>query len=261
MSNDDYQNKENVENASMGCMIIAIFLVCLSAMATYVYRHMTAPSEEETNIKTSQSLSLPKLFTDTIIQLTPEQWTEHMEALNNNRIALNENRQLVNELYADINQLKQEQQELQYTIKNLQKELNQLKSSPSKSSQTSNVPKVVQKKSSNKTLSIDKYRPDAIIIAGYEHDLASPKARFSIRNNIDVPISNCTIRISYYDMKGNREAYRDVECNMTIEPNIARIIEIEGYEWKNNYVYHKSKTAAQGKPYKVDFTLMSYTHK
>lgn len=44
-------------------------------------------------------------------------------------------------------------------------------------------------------------------------------------------------------MKGNREAYRDVECNMTIEPNIARIIEIEGYEWKNNYVYHKTDNA------------------
>lgn len=99
--------------------------VCSIVIACKFVEHFTS---EEDATPTSQPLSalLEPMQVDTaakIIQLTPEQWTEHLDALNDHRSALNEQRTLINELRLEIYTLQQEVQTLEKQVKSLEQQL------------------------------------------------------------------------------------------------------------------------------------------
>ena len=116
------QQQEDSRYGCLGISIIAVILVCSIVIACKFVEYFTS---EEDATPTPQPLSaLPEpMQVDAeakIIQLTPEQWTEHLDALNDHRSALNEQRTLINELRLEIYTLQQEVQTLEKQVKSLE---------------------------------------------------------------------------------------------------------------------------------------------
>lgn len=119
------QQQEESRHGCLGISIIAVILVCSIVIACKFVEHYT--SDEDTAPAPTPTSPLPEpVQVDEgaqIIQLTPEQWTEHMDALNGHRSALNEHRTLVNELRSEIYTLKQEVQALEKQVKHLEQQV------------------------------------------------------------------------------------------------------------------------------------------
>ena len=119
------QQQDESRHGCLGISIIAVILVCSIVIACKFVEHYT--SDEATAPAPVPSSPLPEpVQVDEgaqIIQLTPEQWTEHMDALNGHRSALNEHRTLVNQLRSEIYTLKQEVQALEKQVKHLEQQV------------------------------------------------------------------------------------------------------------------------------------------
>ena len=97
-------------------------MFCGIVIACKFVEHFTSEEDATPTPAPASSLPEPKLVDEDaqIIQLTPEQWTEHLDALNDHRSALNEQRTLINELRLEIYTLQQEVQTLEKQVKSLE---------------------------------------------------------------------------------------------------------------------------------------------
>lgn len=116
------------ERTHYGCFGISIIAVLIFSSIVIVYKSINQSNSEKYSAPSPAPIStLPEPMKidegAQIIQLTPEQWTEHMDALNDHRSALNEHRSLVNELRSEIYTLKQEVQALEKQVKHLEQQL------------------------------------------------------------------------------------------------------------------------------------------
>jgi hypothetical protein len=119
------QQQEESRHGCLGISIIAVILVCSIVIACKFIEHYTSDEDAEPAPVPSSPLPEPAQVDEgaQIIQLTPEQWTEHMDALNGHRSALNEHRTLVNQLRSEIYTLKQEVQALEKQVKHLEQQV------------------------------------------------------------------------------------------------------------------------------------------
>lgn len=119
------QQQEESRHGCLGISIIAVILVCSIVIACKFVEHYTSDEDAEPAPVPSSPLPEPVQVDQgtQIIQLTPEQWTEHMDALNGHRSALNEHRTLVNQLRSEIYTLKQEVQALEKQVQSLEQQL------------------------------------------------------------------------------------------------------------------------------------------
>jgi len=244
------------EEGNNGCLRIVLITLLVACCVGVAYVLLNRLSDEDDALLPAPVSTLPQPAQDDaqVIQLTPEQWTEHLQALNDHRSALNEHRTLVGELRSEVNTLSLEIQGLRQRVSALEKQL----AASNTSSGNSSAP---SKANNDGKISSEGFRPDALILAGYEHDYLTAKARFSVRNNTQRKVSEFKIRITYYDMRGQMLDYKDITKKMLIEPGMARAVEVMGYAWEEKYVFHTSKNAHLGKKYKVSFDLLSYTLK
>lgn len=243
------------EDSRMGCnaMIILIIVVIFVVVAYVAFQELESSSNETTSSSASVTQPVPTsshLSEDRLIVLTPEQWTEHLNALNDHRDALNAQRQIVSQLQTQINTLSHEVQQLQQKVSMLG---NKPVASPKPNKTASS------NKPSEPTKTSMGFRPDALVFAGYKHHLMSPTAQFSVRNNTDKVIKDFKVRIHYYNMKGRMLDYQELSYEQILKPGNAYTIKLDGYKWQNNYVHHSSVNAHEGYPYKVSFSLLSYT--
>ena len=260
-------NKENEnlitvdEETRMGChgiIMIIVLVVVVVAIIYYAFESLNDSDESSnppaTTAKADHSSmqSLPKTSVndDRLITLTPEQWTEHMNALNDHRLALNEQRNLTNDLYSDLMTLRNE-------VRQLQKQVKDLGAKPVTTTQPKPKAAATTKQPSKTNHTSTGFRPDAVVFAGYQHDYMSPYARFSVRNTTDKTITSFTFRIQYYNMKGSMIDFTETTYNMILKPGKAYPINIPGYKSESNYVYHTSANAHEGIPYQVAFELLS----
>lgn len=260
MINEEIKNLfPEYEETRMGChglIMIIVLVVVVVAIIYYAFESLNDSSKPATTAKADQSSmqSLPKTSVndDRLITLTPEQWTEHMNALNDHRQALNEQRNLTNDLYSDLMTLRNEVRLLQQQVKALgAKPVTTTQPKPkAAASATSQQPSKTNRTSEG-------FRADAIIFAGYQHSFMSPNARFSVRNTTNKTITSFTYRIQYYNMKGRMLDFTETTYNMIMKPGDAHTITLPGYKWESNYVYHTSANAHEGIPYQVDFELLS----
>lgn len=136
---DIEQQQEKNRHGCLGISIIVVILVCSVSIACKFIEHFT--SEEDAVPMPAPLSTLPEpVQVDEgaqVIQLTPEQWTEHLEALNGHRSALNEHRSLVNELRSEIYTLKQEVKTLRQQVNALENQLGASNNSAGKSSTSS----------------------------------------------------------------------------------------------------------------------------
>ena len=127
----DQQLKEleqQQERTHYGCFGISIIAVLIISSIVIVYKSINQSNSEKYSAPAPAPVStLPepmKIDEEAqVIQFTPEQWTEHMDALNDHRSALNEHRSLVNELRSEIYTLKQEVQALEKQVKHLEQQV------------------------------------------------------------------------------------------------------------------------------------------
>ena len=244
------------EDSRIGCnaMIILIMIAIFVVVAYVAFQELESSSSSNgtpSSASTPQPLPISShVSEDRLITLTPEQWTEHLNALNDHRDALNSQRQIVSQLQMQLNSLSHEVQQLQQQIYVLS---NKPITSPNPK------PSVSSKKPSEPTKTSMGFRPDALIFAGYKHNLMSPTAQFSVRNTTNKIITAFKVRIQYYNMKGRMLDYQELSYELKLKPNEAYTIKLDGYEWQNNYVHHTSVNAHEGYPYKVSFSLLSYT--
>ncbi len=265
LTNDREKIYEEGSNGCLGIFLITLLIVCCVVVAYVLLNRL---SDEDDALLPAPVSTLPQPAQDDaqVIQLTPEQWTEHLQALNEHRSALNEHRTLVNELRSEIHTLSLDIQGLRQRVSALENELAASNTSSGKPSappkakndgKTSAPPKA---KNDGKTSS-EGFRPDALILAGYEHNYLSPIASFAVRNNTQRKVSEFKVRITYYDMRSQVLDYKDVTKKTLIEPGMVRVVNVPGYAWEEKYVFHTSKEANLGKKYRVSFDLLSYTLK
>ena len=268
------------EEGSNGCLGIFLITLLVVSCVVVAYVLLNRLSDEDDALLPAPVSTLPQPAQDDaqVIQLTPEQWTEHLQALNEHRSALNEHRTLVNELRSEINTLSLDIQGLRQRVSALENERAASNTSSGKPSappkanngskpsappkakndgKTSAAPKA---KNDGKTSS-EGFRPDALILAGYEHNYLSPIASFAVRNNTQRKVSEFKVRITYYDMRSQVLDYKDITKKTLIEPGMVRVVNVPGYAWEEKYVFHTSKEAHLGKKYRVSFDLLSYTLK
>lgn len=119
------QQQEETRYGCLGISIIAVILVCGIVIACKFVEHFTSEEDATPTPAPASSLPEPKQVDEDaqIIQLTPEQWTEHLDALNGHRSALNEHRTLVNELRSEIYTLEQKVQSLEKQVQSLEQQL------------------------------------------------------------------------------------------------------------------------------------------
>ena len=277
LTNDREKIYEEGSNGCLGIFLITLLIVCCVVVAYVLLNRL---SDEDDALLPAPVSTLPQPAQDDaqVIQLTPEQWTEHLQALNDHRSALNEHRTLVNELRSEIQTLSLDIQGLRQRVSALENELaasNTSSGNPSAPSKANNdgkpsaPPKAKNNgkssapskaKNDGKTSS-EGFRPDALILAGYEHNYLSPIASFAVRNNTQRKVSEFKVRITYYDMRGQVLDYKDITKKTLIEPGMVRVVNVPGYAWEEKYVFHTSKEAHLGKKYRVSFDLLSYTLK
>ena len=260
MINEDIENLNSTyEEARFGCHGIIMIIVLVVVVVTVIYYAFeslndsdNASASAKTEKPAQSSLPLPKTSVndDRLITLTPEQWTEHMNALNDYRQALNEQRNLTNDLYSDLMTLRNE-------VRQLQQQVKALGAKPVTTTQPKPKAEAAPKKPSKTNHTSAGFRPDAVVFAGYQHDFMSPYARFSVRNTTDKTITSFTFRIQYYNMKGSMIDFEETTYDMTLKPGKAYTINIPGYKYESNYVYRSSANAHEGIPYQVAFELLS----
>lgn len=277
LTNDREKIYEEGNKGCLGIFLITLLIVCCVVVA-YVLLNRLSDEDDALLPAPVSTLPQPAQGDAQVIQLTPEQWTEHLQALNEHRSALNEHRTLVNELRSEINTLSLDIQGLRQRVSALENELAASNTSSGKSSappkaknngKTSAPPKAKndgktsapsKAKNDGKTSS-EGFRPDALILAGYEHNYLSPIASFAVRNNTQRKVSEFKVRITYYDMRSQVLDYKDITKKTLIEPGMVRVVNVPGYAWEEKYVFHTSKEAHLGKKYRVSFDLLSYTLK
>ena len=262
MINEENENLITVdEETRMGCHGLLMLIVLVIVVVSIIYFAFESLNDSDdssnppaTTAKADQSSmqSLPKTSVndDRLITLTPEQWTEHMNALNDHRQALNEQRNLTNDLYSDLMTLRNE-------VRQLQKQVRDLGAKPVTTTQPKPKAEAAPKKPSKTNHTSTGFRPDAVVFAGYQHDYMSPYARFSVRNTTDKTITSFTFRIQYYNMNGSMIDFEETTYDMILKPGKAYTINIPGYKYESNYVYRSSANAHEGIPYQVDFELLS----
>ena len=137
LTNDREKIYEEGSNGCLGIFLITLLIVCCVVVAYVLLNRM---SDEDDALLPAPVSTLPQPAQDDaqVIQLTPEQWTEHLQALNDHRSALNEHRTLVNELRSEIHTLSLDIQGLRQRVSALE---NQLAASNTSSGNSSAPPK------------------------------------------------------------------------------------------------------------------------
>ena len=113
------------EEGNNGCLRIVLITLLVACCVGVAYVLLNRLSDEDDALLPAPVSTLPQPAQDDaqVIQLTPEQWTEHLDALNDHRSALNEQRTLINELRLEIYTLQQEVQTLEKQVKSLEQQL------------------------------------------------------------------------------------------------------------------------------------------
>ena len=265
LTNDREKIYEEGNKGCLGIFLITLLIVCCVVVA-YVLLNRLSDEDDALLPAPASDLPQPAQNDAQVIQLTPEQWTEHLQALNDHRSALNEHRTLVNELRSEIHTLSLDIQGLRQRVSALENELAASNTSSGKPSappkaKNDGKPSAPSKAKNDGKTSSEGFRPDALILAGYEHNYLSPIASFAVRNNTQRKVSEFKVRITYYDMRGQVLDYKDITKKTLIEPGMVRVVNVPGYAWEEKYVFHTSKEANLGKKYRVSFDLLSYTLK
>ena len=265
LTNDREKIYEEGNKGCLGIFLITLLIVCCVVVA-YVLLNRLSDEDDALLPAPVSTLPQPAQGDAQVIQLTPEQWTEHLQALNDHRSALNEHRTLVNELRSEIHTLSLDIQGLRQRVSALENELAASNTSSGKPSappkaKNDGKPSAPSKAKNDGKTSSEGFRPDALILAGYEHNYLSPIASFAVRNNTQRKVSEFKVRITYYDMRGQVLDYKDITKKTLIEPGMVRVVNVPGYAWEEKYVFHTSKEANLGKKYRVSFDLLSYTLK
>lgn len=155
---------------------------------------------------------------------------------------------------------KEEWDALQTKVSKLQEEVIALKSAQTTSNKTAATTSAatnITTSSSTKAIS----RPsssNAITMGSYNHDWSNREATLALKNNTEQTVTFVNGRIIYYDMGGNMLDYQDFSKSISIEPGMTKTFSLNGYGYKDNYAYYKSRSWDSSRRYNVKFELKSY---
>ena len=154
----------------------------------------------------------------------------------------------------ELTQLRSEVAQLRNEVAVLRSEVEQLKNANNTTSSKST-------QATTNTTNTSSQQNGDVTLVKYEHSWSDPSARLSFKNNTNKVITSITWRIIYYDMSGNMLDYQDFTKSTTIDPGMVRSIEIDGFRWSDEYVYHDDNESYGGTKYKIQFQLKSYETK
>lgn len=260
---EEKENEDLQEYASDGCMkvlfcMLLILGISVGMLMIYVKNH-TTPKHKKPQPKTV--VQQPR--EDTVkVTVRESDWLEMLNTFHTYKADYEKAQEKIKALQAEVRTLNNEVQSQKEQLRNLRNELNELKKAPRVSTPPLSRAEPLRPTPQTKNMNGSKgFRSDALVMAAYQHDCLTPTASFSVRNTTGKTVVAFKVRIIYYDMKGAMLDYQDISKEIQIEPDMVRMVEIDGFKWKDKYVYHTSRNADYGRPYKVTFALLSYTLK
>lgn len=273
-------------------IIIAIVALCGILIYKYFSRHQSThsvPAEESTVIdsittteeyRTEVETKEPQTKTQATGQIimTTAEWNKYQKEVNTLKAT-------VHTLQAEITTLKSEYTQLKKTVEKSayssqktvtsqtsvsssqsavrqQTSTTSYRASISSSSAQAGVEATQQSHSTSTSQEKTSTNQTDVALTHYTHDSYSSMASLSLKNNTTRTINSITGRILYYDMKGNMLDYQDFTEKITIEPDMVKSFELEGYGHKDYYAYYKSKVSMSypDRKYKVEFQLKNVTY-
>lgn len=262
---DERENEDFQEYATDGCLKILFFaLLIIGISGVLVFNTIKNNGKHKRKTPTR---SVSQSTNDSVIIRTAE-WLDVLNTLSNYKSDIEKEHEKIQILQEEIQKLKTEVGSHKQQLRNVRNELNQLKKEPKKEVQPEPRPSTPPQsraeplrptKSQSTAMDGSKgFRSDALVVVKYEHDCLRPTANLYVHNSTGRTVKSFHFRITYYDMKGNMLDYQDISKEIQIEPDMVRMLEIEGFGWKDQYVYYSSKNADYGRQYRIKAELKSY---
>lgn len=268
---EEKENEDLQEYASDGCMKVLfcalLILACSGLLIVMSINRSTKHKPKKTPPKTAVQQETPKPKEEKLVTVRESDWLEMLNSFNSYKAEYKKMQETIKALQIELRNIDSELQSHEQQLRSLRNEVNELKKAPKEKRsieptppQSRAVPLQPQPQTKKKDSSTG-FKSDALVMAAYQHDCLTPTASFSVRNTTGKTVVAFKVRIIYFDMKGTMLDYQDISIDIKIEPDMVRKVEIEGFGWKDKYVYHQSRNADYGRQYQVDFQLLSYTIK
>ena len=266
---DERENEDFQEYATDGCLKILFFaLLIIGISGVLVFNTIKNNGKYKRKTPTR---SVSQSTNDSVTIRTAE-WLDVLNTLSNYKSEIGKEQENIQTLQQEVKKLKTEVESHKQQLRNLRNELNDLKKKETKDVKTDVKPEQRPstppqsraeplRPSKPQSTSMDGskgFRSDALVVVKYEHDCLRPTANLYVHNSTGRTVKSFQFRITYYDMKGNMLDYKDISQEVQIEPEMVRMVEIEGFGWKDQYVYYSSKNADYGRQYRIKAELKSY---
>lgn len=99
---------------------------------------------------------------------------------------------------------------------------------------------------------------EAVSMVSYEQSWLDAEGTLALKNNTDSVINRISIRLKYFDMKGNLLDYQDFFLRTRIEPGLVKKVNVSAYEHSRNYHYYKTPEPLGSPLFKIEYQLLSY---
>ena len=261
---EERENEEFQEYATDGCLKIvfsALLIIGISGVLVFNTLKNNGKYKRKTP---SRSVSQS---THDSVTIRAADWLDVLNALSNCKSEIEKEQENIQTLQQEVKKLQTEVESHKQQLRNVRNELNELKKKetkdvkpeprPSTPPQSRAEPLRPSKPQSTAMDGSKGFRSDALVVVKYEHDCLRPTANLYVRNSTGRTVKSFQFRITYYDMKGNMLDYKDISQEVQIEPEMVRMVEIEGFGWKDKYVYYSSKNADYGRQYRIKAELKS----
>lgn len=262
---EERENEDFQEYATDGCLKILFFALLIIGISGALVINTLKNKGKYKRKTPSGSVSQR---TNDSVTIRAADWLDVLNALSNYKSDIEKEHEKIQILQEEIQKLKTEVGSHKQQLRNVRNELNQLKKEPKKELQPEPRPSTPPQsraeplrptKSQSTAMDGSKgFRSDALVVVKYEHDCLRPTANLYVHNSTGRTVKSFQFRITYYDMKGNMLDYQDISKEIQIEPDMVRMLEIEGFGWKDQYVYYSSKNADYGRQYRIKAELKSY---
>ena len=262
---EERENEDFQEYATDGCLKILFFALLIIGISGALVINTLKNKGKYKRKTPSGSVSQR---TNDSVTIRAADWLDVLNALSNYKSDIEKEHAKIQILQEEIQKLKTEVGSHKQQLRNVRNELNQLKKEPKKEVQPETRPSTPPQSRAEplrptkpQSTSMDGskgFRSDALVVVKYEHDCLRPTANLYVHNSTGRTVKSFQFRITYYDMKGNMLDYKDISQEVQIEPEMVRMVEIEGFGWKDQYVYYSSKNADYGRQYRIKAELKSY---